>query len=433
MNNLEKVSYISYLKSKYKRANRSKKTEILTEIQDRLSCTRKHAIRLMNTISFGRPKSPIKRGRPGKYQDKEFKQALRKVWKLSGYLCSRSLKEAIPEWLPYIEQKHSFSEEIKTKLFDISSATIDRILKPYKATKGISHTRPNGFREEIPIQENIWDIKVPGYIEVDTVAHCGGSMGGDFINSLTAVDISSIWTEVDAVHGRGAANTFIAMKTIESELPFKIKGYDSDNGGEVLNKKIFSYFTEERILQGREIVSVTRGRPYKKNDNAHVEQRNDSIARRYLGYERLEFKELKDLISFYYRHIVCPLHNHFIPCFKLAEKIIIKGKKPKRVYKNPKTPYSRLIESGYLEEDNKKLLIDWHGKLNPLDLREQEMIVRTQIDKANRKLKSGFKLTERDLTPPSNVVIRPIFDDRPFKEIPLEITASKYAEIKSMH
>lgn len=181
MKAIEKHYYIKNLRYTYKRSKKSNKGKILDEIVARLSINRKSAIRLMSSKAAGRPKSPIKRGRPGKYQNQEFIQSLKKVWRLSGYMCSKALKAAIPEWLPYIEQEHgSFKETERLKLLTISPATIDRILKPYKVSKGKSHTKSGGFREEIPIQENIWDIKVPGYIETDTVAHCGGSLYTEF-------------------------------------------------------------------------------------------------------------------------------------------------------------------------------------------------------------------------------------------------------------
>jgi len=299
-----------------------------------------------------------------------------------------------------------------------------------KAQKGKSLTQNNGFREEIPIQTNIWDIKVPGFVEVDTVAHCGGSMLGEFINSLTVVDIATLWTDVNAVFGRGSTATFEALKQLESELPFKIKGYDTDNGGEVLNRTIVSYFIQERLEQGREAVQVTRSRPYKKNDNAHVEQRNDSIARRYLGYERLEFRELTELISIYYRFVVCPLHNHFVPCFKLSEKIKVKSK-TKRIYEKPQTPYKRIINSELVSAEHKERLALWHAQLNPVVLKATERSLRKQIDRNLKKLKLGQALTSRDLSLPANVVVRPVFDDRPLNNTALRQSTEQYAKTRN--
>lgn len=204
----------------------------------------------MEPRSVGRPKNLLKPGRRGKYQDFEFKQALREVWKKQHFVCSRILKVATPDWLKYIEEDRAqpFSEDIKHRLLSISPATIDRILKPWKIQKGYSLTCAGGFRDEIPIQEgNVWNIKIPGFLEADTAAHCGGSTQGQYINSLMMVDLATLWTEARAVFGKGSTPIVLGIEDVENTLPFEIKGYDSDNGTEVLNQHVLRYFREERI------------------------------------------------------------------------------------------------------------------------------------------------------------------------------------------
>ena len=390
MNKLEKQCYIKVLRSRYRRISKKAKGEILDELCLRLKCTRKHGIRLLSAQPTGRPRKGVRRGRPSKYSDPEFVGALRFVWRKMRYMCSKLLKEAMPEWLPYIEQERNvvFPEEIRERLLCVSAPTIDRILKPYKYQKGKSFTRSTGFRDQIPIQENIWDIQIPGFMESDTVAHCGGSMHGEFVNTLTMVDIATLWTEVRAVFGRGSNPVFYALKHIESLLPFPIKGYDADNGGEVLNKHILSYFQDERVAQNREPVQVTRARAYKKNDNAHVEQRNDSIARRYLGYERFDFSQIVPLINFYYVEIVAPLQNHFFPVFKLQGKLRVKSR-TRRIYGKPITPYQRVLNSEHISEQYKDILTQWHSQLNPIILTNAEFKVRKMIDTAAKKLRKA--------------------------------------------
>jgi hypothetical protein len=306
------------------------------------------------------------------------------------YPCGRILKEGLPEWINFIELEYGvFNDEIKKKLLKISSATIDRQLKVYKQEKGKSLTRSTGFRDEIPIQGSVWDIKVPGFVESDTVAHCGGSLAGEFVNTLTIVDIATIWTEVRAIFGRGSNAAFDALKDIEASLPFPILGYDADNGGEVLNWGILRYFRDERIEQGRPPVQVTRSRAYKKNDNAHVEQRNDSIARRYLGYERIDFVQVLPLINYYYSQIVCPLQNHFLPTFKLKDKVRVKSR-TKRIYDNPITPYLRIMNSPDVAQELKDKLQKQHQLLNPVALNKLEYVIRKQIDSALKNLRSGI-------------------------------------------
>lgn len=163
------------------------------------------------------------------------------------------------------------------------------MLHDYKKNKGKSTTHSGGFKEEIPVQKNIWDVNIPGYVEADTVAHCGGSLAGEFIYSYTTVDIATLWTEVRGIYGKGSLVAVKAFEDIEDSLPFDLLGYDSDNGTEMMNQYMYKYLTTEREERGRSEVTVTRARAYHSNDNAHVEQRNNSVARKYLGYERYGF------------------------------------------------------------------------------------------------------------------------------------------------
>ena len=304
---LEKRCIIEVLGPRYRRARKKEKGRILDELCRRLNVGRKHGIRLLAPRLAGRPKKPNRRGRPAKYCSPEFTQALRVVWRGTRYMCGRYLASAMSDWLPFIEaDRAAFSIETRRQLLRVSAATIDRLLKPYKAVKGKSFTRSGGFRDQIPIQQSVWDIKKPGYTEVDTVAHCGGSMHGDFVNSLTLVDIATIWTEVRSVFGRGSSGVLEQLSSIETALPFEMLGYDADNGTEVLNQFILNYFRNDRVKKGLPPVQVTRSREYRKNDNAHVEQRNDCLPRQYLGYERMDFHQIVPLLNYYWGEIVCP-------------------------------------------------------------------------------------------------------------------------------
>jgi len=389
---LEKQSILEYLRSKHRRGNKRVKGQIITEVCERLSVGRKHAIKLLSPLTVGRPKKPVRRGRPGKYQDKAFQDSLRLMWTLTKELCGKRLKSAIPHWIEAVEEERGkFPTDIKVRLLKISAPTIDRILKPYKKRYGLSATRGGGFRDEIPIQGNIWNIQVPGHMETDTVAHCGGSLSGEYANSVTMVDIATLWTEVRAVYGRGSNAVFDGIKDIEEHLPFPMEGYDADNGGEVLNMQLYSYFVTERLSKGIKPVPVTRSRAYKKNDNAHVEQRNDSVARKYLGYARIDFQELIPLINHYYANLVCPFLNHFLPCFKLTDKVRVNSK-TKRIYKIPVTPYQRIMESPFVSYENKKRLKEIHQLLNPVKLSRQIDNTRLLIDESMKRLKEGKSL-----------------------------------------
>lgn len=391
MDNLEKRSILEFLRSKYRRTKRKpEKVGILDEVVKLLEVGRRQAKRLMAIREPGRPKNPDRRGRPGKYQDSEFKQALKEVWATTHYMCGRLLKAAIPDWLKPIEEerKSAFSPSIRPRLLQVSAATIDRILQPWKATKGKSLTKSGGFREQIPIQENVWDIQVPGFMEADTVAHCGGSTMGEYVNSLTMTDIATTWTETRAVFGKGSTPIVHAIEDIELYLPFDLLGYDSDNGTEVLNQHTIRYLRDERIERGLPLVAVTRSREYRKNDNAHVEQRNDSVARRWLGYERLDFRQIQPLVDYYYKFIISPLTNHFFPSFKLHDKIRIKSR-TRRVYRNPITPYARVMASPFVRQEHKDFLGNIHIQLNPVKLMKEQRKIRKQIDLAMKDLRAG--------------------------------------------
>lgn len=385
----EKRCYFEVFRARYRRARKKVRGEILDEVCERFNVTRKWAIQLLAAREAGRPQKPVKRGRPPEYRGAEFKQALRRVWRIMGFMCGRYMAAAISEWLPYIEPaRGALTPEVRGQLLKVSGATIDRILKPYKVVRGRSCTVSGGFREQIPIQPTVWNVKVPGHLEADTVAHCGGSMAGDFVNSLTLVDIATIWTEVRAVFGRGASGVFEQLLVIEAALPFEILGYDADNGGEVLNEHIYKYFVTERIKRGLKPVQVTRSREYQKNDQAYVEQRNDSLPRRYLGHERMAFWQVVPLLNYYWGEVVCPLRNHFYPALKLKDKIRVKSR-TRRVYDSPITPYRRVIESEHVPEQRKQALQEIHRMLNPVELTDQERIIRARIDAALKRLRGG--------------------------------------------
>ena len=388
-NEAERRCILLILRDGYRRRSKKEKGRIIEELGRQLGVGRKRAIALLNASEVGRPRNPGKRGRPGMYRDKPFKDALRRVWKVVRYPCGRALKSAIPHWLPAIEERYgAFAPDVRQRLLAVSAPTIDRILKPLKAEKGRSFTRSGGFRDEIEIQGNIWDIKVPGHMEADTAVMCGGSLSGEFVNTLTMVDIATIWTETRAVFGRGSNAVFEGIRDIEHCLPFDILGYDADNGGEVLNKHLYAYFYTDRLEKGRPPVHVTRSREYHSNDNAHVEQRNDTMVRKYLGYERLEFRDLIPLLNYYYAAVVCPLVNHFMPSFKLSQKVRVKSR-TKRVYAAPVTPYERVMASPHVPDMKKLGLKMMHDSLNPVQLSDDERRLRKLIDTTVRSLKAG--------------------------------------------
>jgi hypothetical protein len=285
-------------------------------------------------------------------------------------ICSKKLVAALPLWLPFYERNHgTLSVETTHQLRAISAATIDRLLAPTRAKtrpRGLCATKPGRLlRNQIPIRTHNWDITQPGFMEADTVAHCGNSLAGDFIWSLTLTDIHSGWTECRAMWNNGATGVIQQIKNIQAGLPFALKGFDCDNGSEFLNHHLVRFFSEHRPRK----IHFTRARPYHKNDNAHVEQKNWSHVRQLLGYDRLDNPVLVERINSLYRDLWCLLQNHFCPTLKLIEKKRINSKYYK-TYDTPKTPYQRLRDDKHVSEKSKKALQKQHQSLDPFKLRQ---------------------------------------------------------------
>ena len=370
--------YLATIRQRYSEASKEEKGLILQEFCAVCGYHRKHAIRLLNR----RRKRP--RGRPGRrpvYHSPELLTALKRIWLVTDQMCSKRLVAAIPLWLPFYEKAYEkLSDEVRNQLLSISAATIDRLLVPTRAktrTRGLCATKPGSLlRNQIPIRTHNWDLSQPGFVEADTVAHCGNSLAGNFIWSLTLTDIHTGWTECRATWNNGATGVIQQIKNIEVGLPFELQGFDCDNGSEFLNHHLVRYFTDHKPR-----VKFTRSRPYKKNDNAHVEQKNWSHVRQLLGYDRLDNPKLVEMINRLYAKQWSLLQNHFCPTLKLLEKKRINSKYYRK-YETPRTPYQRLIESQHLSEISKDALRKQHQSLDPFKLKRQ----------INRQLKEIFRL-----------------------------------------
>lgn len=357
------------LQLRYLNSNRKGKDEILKSLEIIHGYHRKSAIRMLrmgvNRAIKGKYQSVDGRGRPGRYQDVRFKDALRRVWKELDYMCSKNLKKAIGEWLPFYEEEHGeFLPGIRAALLEVSASTIDRLLKPYKHQgHGRCGTKPGSLlRNEIPISTSCWNTTEPGYLEGDTVAHCGGSLSGEFVWSLTATDIFTTWTEVRPVWHKGTKAVVEAIEDLQLALPFPIKGWDCDNGGEFINRTLVKHFADKSI-------AFTRSRAYCKNDNAHVEQRNYTHVRQLLGYTRFDNPEIMEPLTEILR-LWSLLKNHFYPTRKLIFKSSV-GSKTRKVYDEPTTPYERVMALPSIPEERKVELIATHRALNPIKLRKQ--------------------------------------------------------------
>jgi hypothetical protein len=295
---------------------------------------------------------------------------------------AKRLQAAIVHWLPHYREP-DVTPEIISQLTKISAATLERYLKILRfqcRPHGISTTRPNYFlKSRIPIRTVDWNRREPGHIEVDTVSHCGDNINGEYAHTLTATDIGTTWTETRATFTKASGGILEQLRNIEENLPFPLRSFDSDNGTEFLNYPVMEF------LQKRsKPIEVFRSRPYRKNDQCYVEQKNFTHVRNIFGYDRIAKRDLVTLMNEIYKEYWCPLQNFFIPTMKLIRKTRIGGHMKKQ-YEKPKTPYSRVMESEYLSEEEKKKLKDKYESLDPFELKS----------KLEVKLKTYFTLLRK--------------------------------------
>lgn len=368
-----KREYLKNIRLRYHRGTKKQRTLILDEYCKVCGLTRKHAIRLLNDNLSDIPKRPGPERKYGSDVDKH----LRHLWECMGRINSKKMVSAMPLWLPFY---HEADVHMKKLLSQISAATIDRHLEKFResAKRGLSSTEPSMLKNKIPIELLDHHIKEPGFIEADTVAHCGTSLAGEFVNTLTMTDIFTGWTENRAMFTKERRTVMGAIRSIERNLPFKIKGFATDNGNEFLNHDLHSYFYDRK-----ERVKFVRRRPYKKNDNAHVEQKNWTHVRELFGYERFDKGKLVKLMNDIYRDLWNPLWNYFTPTMKLESKERIGGKIIK-VHSKPITPYQRLIDSGVLTGEECARLKNTYDHLNPFELKRE----------LEKQLKWFFRITD---------------------------------------
>ena len=361
-----KIEWLTKFRRRYARRDREGKGRMLDELCEDFGYERKYAIKLLGDHH------PLTSGRkpPGpEPQYASIEPIVREIWLSAEQPCGKRLVPILCQWLPFYERRHgrlSFSQRRRVR--QISAASLDRLLAAARAQnpgRGRCGTKPGSLlKTEIPIRTGTWDLTRPGYLEADTVAHCGASLAGDFIWSVTYTDIFSGWTEGRAVWNKGAAGVLGATQDVEKSLPFPLLGFDCDNGSEFLNHHLWTY-----LAQRQPPVEFTRSRPYHKNDNAHVEQKNWTWPRQLLGYGRLEDPTLVEAISAIYKELWGPLQNFFLPCLKLKRKWR-EGSHWRRRYEPPQTAYQRLCAQGLLPRKHRRHLRDLYQSLDPLDLKD---------------------------------------------------------------
>jgi hypothetical protein len=375
MSRSSRDEYLETMRCRYRRyTGKLAKSLLLDEFCETTGHERKYATKLLagrrGPSADTKGMIPSRGGRPRTYNG-EVITVIHEIWRYSEQPCGKRLKPMLEPWLPFYESRFgALTEEVSDGVLSISAAQIDRVLAPWKVGGGVANRRTPkanaAIKAIVPVRAECWDATEPGWIEADTVAHCGGDMGGNFIWSLTATDIFSGWTEVRSSWNRGQHGVCEAFAGIEAALPFALHGVDTDNGSEFLNYHLHRHFTGRK-----KPVEMTRSRPYHKNDQAHVEQKNSTHVRQLLGFDRLGHALVVPLID-ELLEAWSIWRNLFTTTFKQTEKKRVGSKTVRRHDKVPKTPCDRLIEYREAVGDQAaaQALREWRQLHDPFDLKD---------------------------------------------------------------
>ncbi len=358
--------YAEAVRGRYLRASKKEKGKILDEFTKVAGYHRKAAIRLLCRRHWSSTRK--RRGRPRLYSS-PVADMLRVAWEATDRLCSKRLHPFLPELVEVLRRHGECAPtaEIEAQLCRMSPSTIDRLLRSYRRLGGrrpFTTTKPGSLlKNSIPIRTfTDWQEDRPGFLEVDLVAHCGESTDGFYLTTLSTVDVASGWSECIGVWGKGQDRVGAAVHQVRQRLPFPLLGLDSDNGSEFINQHLYSYCRRERI-------TFTRSRSYKKNDSCHVEQKNWSVVRRLIGYDRYSSRAASEALNRVY-HLIRLYVNFFQPVMKLVTKTR-HGARVHKVYDRAQTPYQRLLKAGVLTETKRQELAATYNYLNPALLLNQ--------------------------------------------------------------
>ena len=386
MSRKSKWDYLKAIYFRYQKASKPLRAHILDEFCQVCGYNRKYAIRLLSGPAPQKTNTHPKTRRPT--YGANMIAALTAIWEAAGYPCSARFKALLPLWLPWAVKRLALSAQTQKQLLSISPATIDRRLKPKKRQlkkRLYGRTKPGTLlKHHIPIKTDSWNVHTPGFTETDLVSHSGNSASGEFIHSLNVTDIHSTWVESRAVMGKSQIGVLDAMKDIQQALPFKLLGIDSDNGSEFINYHLKTFCEQNQI-------QFTRGRPYKKDDNAHVEQKNWTHVRKIFGYERYDSKQALEAMNDLYRNELRILQNLFLPSMKLLEKTRV-GSKLKRRYDKPHTPLDRLLNCPQPDPLKIQALKNLRDTIDPFALAKR----------IEQKLERIYLMANRHITPSLN-------------------------------
>ena len=369
MTAMTKKELISTIKNRYLKTDKEGKGKILDEFCQNTGYNRKYATRILqagydNNLVKSRGRKPRK-----KIYDSEVIMPVIKIWELLEYPCGLRLQPMLAPMADCLARCNELkiSDDIKYQIKTISAKTLDRRLKKERTLRRLNRNRGTTrhgslLKSSIPIRITNWDTNEVGFMEMDTVAHNGGDPSGEFIYSLDMTEIYSGWSEQGAVLGKGEIGIAKTIDDIKNDLPYDLSGLDSDSGGEFINWHLVRYCDKNKLF-------FTRSRPDRKNDNAYVEQKNNTHIRQRLGYGRYDTKEQLDAINDLYRNELRLFDNFFRPVMKIATKEKINNSVCRKKYDIAKTPCQRLLESGQISPEQKQKLTEIYLSLNPIKLK----------------------------------------------------------------
>lgn len=385
--------YLETIRDAYRKSSRADKSLILRHAMVVTGLSRKRIIRLLNGRKAVLPRQ--RAGRKPAYTAEVF-QHVKRLWLLMEQPCGKKLKVLIPRLLAsYRRREPNLTPDMEKQLLSISAASIDRYLKAARTQRGLSTTKApttSWYKTAIPVQPKDWNITRPGHAQADTVSHCGESGAGAFVSTLTLTDIDSHWTELRATLTKQRKGIVGALQDIERSLPFALHSVKFDSGSEFMNFDVVSFLRSSGPSFRPNPIDVLRSRPYRKNDNCYVEQKNLTHVRQFIGYDRIESPEAALLLNDIYRNYWCPFLNFFMPTFKLIRKERV-GSKIKKKHETPKTPYERLLESPSISESTKERLRAEYQSLDPFELKLQiEEKLKILFDRIREDTKPGEPL-----------------------------------------
>jgi len=406
MSQKSKWEYFKAIYTRYRKVSKQLRSLILTEFCQVCGYHRKYAIRLLNGPVPQKSKHPPKTRRPT-YGPRVI-STLSAIWEAAGYPCSARLKALLPLWLPWAIKRLTISAQVQKQLLTISPATIDRRLgaKKRQLKKRLyGRTKPGTLlKHHIPIKTDSWNVKTPGFTEIDLVSHSGNSASGEFLHSLNVTDIHSTWVESRAVMGKSQIGVLNAMQDIEQALPFKLLGIDSDNGSEFINYHLKTFCDQNQI-------QLTRGRPYKKDDNAHIEQKNYTHVRKIFGYLRYDSQSAQKAINDLYQNELRILQNLFLPSMKLSKKTRV-GSKLQRCYDKPQTPLERLLHCPQADPLKTQELKRLRDKTDPFELAKRtEQKLERIFEMANLRISPSPQPTDPNVLQPRTRIEKQTLSD----------------------